>query len=122
MRIATQPTLSATNGSVFTVQPAVQLEDAGGNPVAVSGVKVTAYVASGGGVLGGTVSVDTDSTGLAVFTDLSITASAGLKTLGFKSGSLPDVLSSQIDLASTLVPTALYYVADAAAPMATAGR
>ena len=99
LEIITQPSLAATSGMQLPVQPAVRLEDAGGNPIAVAGVKITAYVASGGGTLGGTITVDTDATGLATFTDLSITASAGQKTLGFKSGSLPDVLSDQISLA-----------------------
>src|SRR5688500_631378 len=98
------------------MQPSVRLEDAGGNPIASAGVKVTAYVASGGGVLGGTVAVDTDATGMAIFTDLSITASAGSKKLGFKSGALPDAFSSPITLASASVPVALDSVAGRGAP------
>ncbi|HEV7994230.1 MAG TPA: hypothetical protein VGP25_20570 [Gemmatimonadaceae bacterium] len=107
MHITTQPSAAATSGATFAVQPTVQLEDAGGNPVAAAGVIVTAYVASGGGVLGGTAAMSTDATGLATFTDLSITASAGQKRLGFASGSLPDVRSNQISLGNALIPAAL---------------
>jgi hypothetical protein len=116
MRIATQPSAAATSGATLAVQPAVQLADAGGNPIAVAGVSITAYVASGGGVLGGTAAVSTDATGLATFTDLSITASAGQKTLGFRSGSLADVRSSRISLGNALTPVALDSVRGRQAP------
>src|SRR5262249_44379833 len=54
LTIATQPSSSATSGSPFAQQPAIQLRDASNNVVQQSGVPVTATIASGGGTLNGT--------------------------------------------------------------------
>jgi hypothetical protein len=79
-------------------QPVIQLRDAGGNPVSLAGVMVTAGVASGGGTLGGTASVATDATGAARFTDLSITGTIGNRTLGFSAPSLTGATSATVTL------------------------
>ena len=83
--ITTQPSASAANGADFARQPVVQLRDISGNPVAQSGVTVTAGIASGGGTLGGTTTATTNGSGVATFTDLSITGQVGSRTLGFSS-------------------------------------
>jgi len=44
---------------------------------------VTATIASGGGTLGGTVSINTNASGAALFTNLSISGTAGPHALGF---------------------------------------
>jgi hypothetical protein len=102
LHVVTQPSLVAQSGTPFTVQPIVQLLDVGKNSVALAGITVTAFVASGGGMLGGTTAVTTDAFGTASFTDLSITGSSGFRTLGFSSGSLPDALSNQIKVSSNV--------------------
>jgi adhesin/invasin len=106
LSIVTQPSATAPSGSTFAVQPMVTITDAGANSLAVAGTMVTVFIASGGGVLGGTTSVTTDATGAAVFTDLSITGSPGLRTLGFSSGTLPDVMSDPMDVGAA-VPTTI---------------
>jgi hypothetical protein len=78
----------AVNGKPFGTQPVVQLRDDSGTNVSLGGVEITASIASGGGTLGGTMRATTNAGGAAVFTDLSITGSAGAHTLGFAAGSL----------------------------------
>src|SRR2546430_2685602 len=83
LAITTQPSATARSGVAFPQQPVIQLQDASGNPVSQSGTPVTATIASGGGTLGGTPTVTTNTSGTAVFTNLSITGTAGPHTLGF---------------------------------------
>ena len=109
LRIATQPSATVSSGAPLPVQPEVRLSDAGANTVKSAGVMVTAFVASGGGVLSGTTVVATDASGAAVFTDLAISGSPGQQTLGFSSPSLADEISDPIDL--TDPPAALEAVA-----------
>jgi hypothetical protein len=94
--ITTNPPTSALTGEVFdpAVQPAVQVKDGGGQPVA--GVVVTASVASGGGTLQGTATATTDASGAAKFGDLGI-AGTGAQTLAFTAGS-SSVTSSPVNL------------------------
>jgi hypothetical protein len=102
LSIVREPSSVAPSGSTFAVQPTVIITDAGANSLAVAGTTVTVFIASGGGVLGGSTSVTTDATGAAVFTNLSITGSPGLRTLGFSSGTLPNVQSTPIDVGAAL--------------------
>ena len=97
--VATQPATSASSGTAFSPQPAVQLVDAGGNPVSTSGLAVVATIATGGGTLSGTTTVNTDATGKAAYTDLVITGTAGSRTLRFTAGSFT-VQSNAINVTS----------------------
>src|SRR2546427_6735881 len=54
-----------------------QLRDGAGNPVNQAGVVVTAAIATGGGTLGGTLTATTLGTGVASFTNLAISGTAG---------------------------------------------
>ena len=83
LAVTVQPSSFVLTGLAFTPQPAVQLEDASGNPVALGAVPITAAIATGGGTLGGTLTVSSDATGLATFTDLSLSGVAGMVTLRF---------------------------------------
>src|SRR5687768_1737943 len=105
LTITTQPSASAQSGAVFPQQPVIQLRDAGGNPVSQANVTVTAAIASGGGTLGGTTAVQTDANGTATFTDLSITGTAGDRTLGFSASGLTGATSSTISI-TVPAPTA----------------
>ncbi|HJR36193.1 MAG TPA: Ig-like domain-containing protein [Gemmatimonadales bacterium] len=98
LSVTTQPGTPAVNGSQLSPQPAVQLRDAAGNPVAKGGVPVTVTIASGGGTLGGTTTVNTNASGLASFSDLSITGLVGNRTLGFSSPGLSGATSAPIAL------------------------
>jgi hypothetical protein len=98
LTLTTQPSASAQSGVPFGQQPVVQLRDAAGNPVSQGGVSVTVAIASGGGTLGGTTSRNTGGSGVATFTNLSITGTAGPRTLRFTSGALTPVVSNAINI------------------------
>jgi hypothetical protein len=105
--ITTQPSTAALSGVAFTNQPAVRLRDASGNNVSQSGVTITASIASGTGTLGGTATASTNTSGVATFTNLSITSAAGAFTLRFSSGSLTAATSGTITISVPGTPTAL---------------
>lgn len=88
LAMVTQPASSAQSGVAFGTQPAVGLRDDSNNPVNQAGVAVTAIIASGGGVLGGTLTALTDAGGVARFTNLSITGVVGIRTLSFSASAL----------------------------------
>ena len=92
LTITQQPSSTVANGATFPQQPIVEATDASGNTL--SGLSVTAEIASGGGTLGGTTSVNTVG-GLASFSDLSITGTVGVRTLRFYNGVI-DVTSNSI--------------------------
>ena len=97
--VANQPSTVAVGGLALTLQPAVQLEDASGNPVALAGVPVTVSIATGTGSITGTVIVTSDASGRATFVDLALSASAEKVTLRFVavlSGNSTSVLSAGI--------------------------
>ncbi|UCG87392.1 MAG: Ig-like domain-containing protein [Gemmatimonadota bacterium] len=96
LSIATQPSASVQNGIPFPSQPVIQLQDGYGNDAAQSGVTVTASIESGGGTLGGTVSVATDASGAAIFTDLSLTGTVGDRTLRFTATNMSEVRSNTV--------------------------
>ncbi len=97
LTMAQQPSASAASGVAFAQQPTVQVRDGSGNPVA--GVfSVTAAIASGGGTLGGTVTVSSNASGLATFTNLAITGTVGARTLRFTSGALTAPTSSAVNI------------------------
>ncbi|MEW5930387.1 MAG: Ig-like domain-containing protein [Gemmatimonadota bacterium] len=96
LTITTEPSDSVQGGTAFPRQPTVQLRDASGNPVSQAGVTVTAAIASGGGTLGGTTTATTDAGGAATFTDLSITGTAGARTLSFSATGLTPATSAVV--------------------------
>jgi Big-like domain-containing protein len=98
LAIVTQPSASASSGVPFGQQPVVQVVDSAGNPLAAPGVAVTAAIATGGGALGGTTTVNTDVNGRAVFTNLSISGAAGGRTLSFSTAGLTGATSSVVTL------------------------
>jgi hypothetical protein len=98
LTITTQPSSTAQSGVAFSQQPVLQVRDSGGNPISQSGISVTASIASGGGTLGGTTTVTTNSSGTASFTNLSITGTAGNRTLQFASSGLTSATSNTINV------------------------
>src|SRR5205814_10008704 len=80
----------------FRSQPVVQLRDGAGNPVNQAGVVVTAAIATGGGTLGGTLTATTLGTGVASFTNLAITGTAGDRTLSFSGTGVHSLTSSPV--------------------------
>jgi hypothetical protein len=89
--IIQEPSSSVVNDVAFPVQPTVQLQDASNANVALAGVVVTASVATGAGILGGTLTATTDVNGLATFTNLKFTGLVGNRTITFTpTGLTPD--------------------------------
>lgn len=90
-----QPT-NTTAGAVITPAVTVTLMDAFGNSVATTGTPVTIALASGTGILNGTLTRNTSS-GIAAFGNLSINL-AGSKTLRASSGSLTAAVSNTFSI------------------------
>ena len=110
LTITTQPSATACRaGRPSRGSPSVQLRDASGNPVGQAGVTVTAAIATGGGTLGGTTTATTNASGVATFTDLSITGTVGDRTLSFSAAGLTGATSGTVSVtagaASQLVVT-----------------
>jgi hypothetical protein len=96
--IAVQPSANAVGGVPFSQQPVINLRDAGNNSVLLAGVPVTAAIATGGGTLGGTLTVATNSNGVAAFPNLSITGADGARTLTFSAPNLTSATSNPINV------------------------
>jgi hypothetical protein len=106
LRLVTQPSSVAQAGVPFDQQPVVQLVDAGGNPVATSGIQVTAAVASGPGKLSGS-SPATDANGRATFTDLEVGEATGSHSLIFAAGGFESVISDPISVGPAETTTSI---------------
>jgi hypothetical protein len=98
LAITTAPT-TAVNGVALAPQPVIRLVDANGNTVPTSAVTITAALASGSGVLGGTLTANTVN-GVATFTNLALTGTVGNYTINFSSGALTSVTSGAIALSA----------------------
>jgi len=106
LAILTPPPGAAQSGVMLTPQPVLQLRDASGNPVQLSGVVVTVTIGSGGGALTGTSTVASDASGIVHFTNLAITGPTGAKVLQFAASGLTGIGSGSI--AVTPGPAALF--------------
>src|SRR5207302_90028 len=96
LTLTTQPSATAQSGVAFAQQPVVQLRDGDGNAVNQAGVTITAAIATGGGTLGGTVTAATNGSGVASFTNLSISGTAGDRTLSFSATGLTPAASGTV--------------------------
>ena len=101
LAFTTSPSASAQSGVPFAQQPAVQLEDSAGNPVAQAGTLVTATLASGpsGASLGGDTT-RTNAKGVAAFSGLAISGATGTYTISCTASGLVAVTSGAIALAA----------------------
>lgn len=106
LRVTTQPPTTAESGAPLSRQPKIRLVDQAGNHVSEAGVPVTAGISTGTGTLGGTVTVVTDGSGTASFTNLSLSGSGGSHTLIFASGGLASVTSDAVSLRANAVSPA----------------
>ncbi|HEV8197054.1 MAG TPA: hypothetical protein VGP87_10470 [Gemmatimonadales bacterium] len=108
--LSVAPPSTAQSGVALTPQPAIQVQDGSGNPVADQGRQIVAVLASQGGALIGTVSVRTDATGKATFTNLALSGAVGQRTLRFDSPGLRSVSADPITVgagqAATLTASA----------------
>ncbi len=85
----TTPPATVQAGVVWVQHPVIQLEDAGGNPLAIPDVNIVANISVGAGTLNGTKTVATDENGQAEFTDLEIDGKVGQRTVRFRNSALP---------------------------------
>jgi hypothetical protein len=97
LSIRTQP-VAGTAYAAFTTPAVVDIRDAAGN-VTSSTAAVTAAIASGGGALGGTATVNAVN-GVATFTDLTVNGTAGARTLTFTSGTFAAVTTTSFNVAA----------------------
>jgi subtilisin family serine protease len=105
LALVTQPAVQAQNRISLTAQPVVELQDAQGAAVAQAGIPVTASIATGGGTLTGTTTVNTASNGRATFDQLAVSGLAGPHTLTFSSPNLTSVTSGTISLSAGVAVT-----------------
>jgi protocatechuate 3,4-dioxygenase beta subunit len=90
--LAVAPSASAGSGVPLPVQPQIQIQDAAGNPVASANVSISVNISSGGGTLsGGPTVVQTNASGLATFSGLTINGPTGPYTLLFTASGLASV-------------------------------
>lgn len=100
LAVTTEPSATVQDDSVFAQQPQVQVQDAGGSPVALANVVVTASISSGAGTLLGTLTATTNGSGLATFSNLRIRGATGVRQLQFTASGLTAATSANV----TLVP------------------
>jgi hypothetical protein len=96
--IATQPSETAESAVPLVRQPVVRVEDEAGQPLG-AGIPVT--VSAAGATLAGTLTVESNGSGVAGFTDLALIGSGGTYTLTFSAPNAAPVQSGAITLAST---------------------
>lgn len=101
LALRTQPAGAAIGLSLGT-QPVIEVRDASGNVVTTSSATITASIASGGGTLGGTTTVNAVS-GVAAFS-LSIAGAVGPRVLSFSSPGLTSIASTELTMTAPPVP------------------
>jgi hypothetical protein len=103
LSFTTQPGAIGISGSVLVPQPVLQLRTSSGAVVNQGGVSVTAAIATGGGTLSGTTTVATTASGVASFTNLVITGTAGTRTLSFSAPGYAPAISAAITISVPVV-------------------
>src|SRR5205807_740106 len=88
----------AQSGVAFAQQPVVQLRDASGNAVSQSEVTVTAAIATGRSEERRVGKERTNGRGVASFTNLAISGTAGDRTLSFTATGLTSATSTTITI------------------------
>ena len=119
LAILLQPSATAQNGAAFGTQPQVQLQDGSGNPVTDANVSISAAIQTGGGTLGGTTVAMTNASGIATFSNLSISGTIGNRTLAFFTPGYTTVVSGVIQI--TAGPPAALFIATPPSSTAQSG-
>ena len=91
--VTTQPA-GARSGLPLAQPPVVQVRDANGNAASQASVPVTVALVGTGATLGGTLTVNTNASGAAAFTNLVLTGRAGPYTLLFTAPGLTPATST----------------------------
>lgn len=92
--IVSAPAGPVNLGANFTIT--ARLLNSSGQPVALPGISLTIAIASGGGTLNGTLVRTTDATGLASFTNINVTGSAGARTFTVSGAGLTPATTASI--------------------------
>lgn len=98
LEIKVQPSPTARSGAAFSRQPAIQVTDDLGNPAPQSGVTILATLSSGPAGTLQRASARTNSSGLATFSNLSLTGLIGDYRLSFSASTLAGVASDPISV------------------------
>jgi hypothetical protein len=98
LAIRVQPSPTARSGAPFSRQPVIQVEDELGNPAPQPGLAITATILSGPAGELQRASATTNSSGLATFSDLSLTGLVGDYRLSFSTATLAGVASDPISV------------------------
>lgn len=118
LTISQQPSSQAFSGQALPVQPSVTLLNGAGNPV--SGVTVTASVHSGTPTLGGTLTAVTNGSGVATFTNLTLTGTGNsLLRLTVAGGANNFVVTNQIQVVEEAYFVEISHAGDAGTCAAT---
>ena len=100
LEIDVQPSPTAQSGVPFSRQPVIQVTDDLGNPAPQAGLEITATLSSGPGGTLQHASATTNTSGLASFSDLSLTGLVGDYRLSFSAPALTGVASDLISVAA----------------------
>ena len=100
LEIAVQPSPTARSGTAFSRQPVIQVADELGNPARQSGVVILATLSSGPAGTLENASATTNASGLASFSNLSLTGLVGDYKLSFSAPTLAGVASDLIAVAA----------------------
>jgi hypothetical protein len=111
---STEPSAAATGGTVFTVQPAVTVEDAGGNTVTADSSTVTLTANGGAGTISGCSQTETN--GVVAFSACSINTD-GTYTLTATDGGTITAATSDSILVGTGTPSQLVFTTEPAGAM-----
>jgi hypothetical protein len=98
LAIRVQPSPTARSGAPFSRQPVIQVEDELGNPAPQPGLTIRATLLSGPAGELQQASATTNSSGLATFSDLSLTGLVGDYRLSFSTATLAGVASDPISV------------------------
>lgn len=98
--LTVEPAPVGQSGITLTRQPVAQIMNDVGDPIPSAAVSVTASLVSGTGLLIGATAVNTDSLGIATFSNLAIGGTVGLFTVQFTAASLAPDTSATIALAA----------------------
>ena len=97
--ILQQPSSAVSSGAVLAQQPATKLLDQYGNVVAAANIPVTVSLTSANlRTLSGTLTVNTNASGVAQFTDLMISGPPGFTSLTFSQETLASAVSNAIEV------------------------
>src|SRR5207253_352645 len=117
--ITRPPSSTAQSGAPLAQQPAVQLQDANGNPVSQGGVVVTATPSPAGATASNNTAT-TEPSGSATFSGLTLTGTAGSYTLSFGGTGITPVSSGAIALSAGAAVSIAHNAGGTSAPAGTA--